>query len=237
MEQLAGSLMTHELHLGTNAESSKNKSLALKAQDTNESEVDEDEMAMLVRRFKKMLGNRKYDRNKKFSSSKETTCFKCGLKDHFIRDCPLKENDREKLKGNDQSKDSKAYKPPFSKVPVRGNNMWYSDSGCSKHMIRDKTRFLSLDTYYGETVTFGDNMKEETRKGNTYKVDLNEVPNSSLTCLSVIKDDPLLWHKRFGYAGFSLLDKLISKELVEGLPFIKFLNDKVCHACVRGRPK
>lgn len=111
--------MTHELHLGSNAKSSKNKSLALKAQDSDESEVDEDEMAMLVRRFKQMMGNRMFNKNKKFSSSKETTCFKCGSKDHFIRGCPLKETDQSKFKGTDQAKDSKAYKPSFSKENVR----------------------------------------------------------------------------------------------------------------------
>ena len=43
IEQLAGSLMTHELHLGTsNSEGIKNKGLALKA-DQEESEVDEEE--------------------------------------------------------------------------------------------------------------------------------------------------------------------------------------------------
>ncbi|XP_021734890.1 uncharacterized protein LOC110701565 [Chenopodium quinoa] len=81
----------------------------------------------------------------------------------------------------------------------------------------------------------GNIILEGTRKGNTYVVDLNEVPNSSLTCLSVIENDPLLWHKRFGHASFTLLDKLRSKELVEGLPCIKFLYDKVCDAFVRGK--
>ncbi|XP_021773516.1 uncharacterized protein LOC110737464 [Chenopodium quinoa] len=212
MEQLAGSLMTHELHLSSNTESSNNKSLALKAQNLEESEADGEEMAMLViRKFKRMINYKKFDRNKKYASSRNTTCFKCGSKDHFIKDCPLSDGEKGKTK----------------------------------------------DAYYGGTVTFGDNMigdivaigkvgriihndtgniiLEGTRKGDTYVVDLNEVPNSSLTCLTVIEDDPLLWHKRFGHASITLLDKLRSKELVEGLPCIKFLYDKVCDACVRGK--
>ncbi|XP_021728373.1 uncharacterized protein LOC110695452 [Chenopodium quinoa] len=362
MEQLAGSLMTHELHLSSNTESSKNKSLALKAQDLEESEADEDEMAMLVRKFKRMMNYKKSDRNKKYESSRNTTCFKCGSKDHFIKYCPLPDGEKGKTKVKGQSKDSRVYKPYFTKdnvkkamlaawgvsdseeeedqpleetahlclmaktdekekmkelesdvwfskkelrhfskenlifvvleipeelkelhrakqqsdealvkcpkkekntqknekhFPVRGNNTWYLYSGFSKHMTGDKSRFFSVDAYYGGTVTFGDNMTgdivaigkvgriihndtgniilEGTRKGNTYVVDLNKVPNRSLTCLSVIEDDPLLWHKRFGHASFTLLDKLRSKELVEGLPCIKFLYDKVCDACVRGK--
>ena len=42
---------------------------------------------------------------------------------------------------------------------MRGNNTWYLDSGCSKRMTGDKSKFLSLATYSGGTVTFGDNQK------------------------------------------------------------------------------
>ncbi|XP_056691797.1 uncharacterized protein [Spinacia oleracea] len=76
---------------------------------------------------------------------------------------------------------------------------------------------------------------EGSRQRNKYTVDLNKVPRNNLTCLSVIEEDPLLWHKRFGHASFSLLDKLRSKELVRGLPSIKFLKDKVCEACAKGK--
>ncbi|XP_021744851.1 uncharacterized protein LOC110710816 [Chenopodium quinoa] len=119
MEQLAGSLMTHELHLSSNTESSRNKSLALKAQDSEESEVDEEEMAMLVRKFKNMMKNRKFDRNKKYTSSRNTTCFKCGLKDHFIKDCPVQDGEKGKTKGKEQSKESRVYKPYFTKDNVK----------------------------------------------------------------------------------------------------------------------
>ncbi|XP_021719173.1 FK506-binding protein 5-like [Chenopodium quinoa] len=49
----------------------------------------------------------------------------------------------------------------IEKVLVRGNNTWYLDSGCSKHMTGDKSKFLSLEAYPGGTVTFGDNKKGE----------------------------------------------------------------------------
>ena len=56
LEELDGSLMTHELHLGT-ADSSRNKGLALTVADQEELECDEEEGAMLVRRFKKFFKN------------------------------------------------------------------------------------------------------------------------------------------------------------------------------------
>jgi len=164
-------------------------------------------------------------------------------------------------------------------------------------MTGDKSRFLSLETYLGGTVTFGDNKKGEiiakgkvgrsssycidnvflveglrhnllsisqfcdkgnsvsftsnvckiindnsgkvvlegTRRGNTCTVDLNSIPRNNLTCLSVIDDDPLLWHKRFGHASFSLMNKLNSKDLVVGLPKVKFPGHHICEACVKGK--
>ena len=38
---------------------------------------------------------------------------------------------------------------------------------------------------------------------------------------------------RFGHASLSLLNKLIPKDLVVGLPSIKYNDDKVCDACAR----
>ncbi len=66
-------------------------------------------------------------------------------------------------------------------------------------------------------------------------MDLRSLGNNEITCLSVMDSDPLLWHNRLGHASFSLLNKLRTKELVLGLPSIKFENPKVCDACVRGK--
>ncbi|KAK8505720.1 hypothetical protein V6N12_024703 [Hibiscus sabdariffa] len=38
-------------------------------------------------------------------------------------------------------------------------NSWYLDSGCSRHMTGDKSRFLELKPKSGRVVTFGDNSK------------------------------------------------------------------------------
>ena len=45
----------------------------------------------------------------------------------------------------------------------------------------------------------------------------------------------MLWHKRLGHASLTLLNKLVSKDLVVGLPSIKFNDDKVCEACAKGK--
>ena len=64
---------------------------------------------------------------------------------------------------------------------------------------------------------------------------ISSLPQNNLTCLSALNDDVLLWHKRLGHASLSLLNKLVSKDLVVGLPSVKFNHDKVCDACFRGK--
>ena len=38
-------------------------------------------------------------------------------------------------------------------------NTWYLDSGCSKHITRDKNQFSKLELKSGRNVTFRDNSK------------------------------------------------------------------------------
>lgn len=85
--------MTHELHLGT-TESSRNNGLALAAYEQKETECDEEEASMLVRRFDKFFRNNRYanqrnNREKKPSNTKfDYGCHWCGSTNHFIKGCP-----------------------------------------------------------------------------------------------------------------------------------------------------
>jgi len=73
------------------------------------------------------------------------------------------------------------------------------------------------------------------RDNNVYKVCVLSHLQNYLTCLSALDDDVMLWHKRPGHASLSLLNKLVSKDLVVGLPSIKYNDDKVCDACASGK--
>jgi len=77
----------------------------------------------------------------------------------------------------------------------------------------------------------GDVVLRGKRHKDVYKVCISSLPQNNLTCLSALNDDVMLWHKRLGHASLSLLNKLISKDLVVGLPS----NGKVCDACARGK--
>ncbi|XP_070028621.1 intracellular protein transport protein USO1-like [Nicotiana sylvestris] len=89
------------------------------------------------------------------------------------------------------------------------SQQWFMDSGYSKHMTENTMDFLSLKALQGRSVSFGNGKK-----------------GGDLSYLKAVDDDAELWHKRLGHASFSLLNKLIQKDLVRGLPMSKFKEHK-----------
>jgi hypothetical protein len=55
--------------------------------------LNEDEMALIIKRFKTALKGRKEYPNKNKSRGKRS-CFKCGKSGHFIAQCPDNDNDQ-----------------------------------------------------------------------------------------------------------------------------------------------
>jgi len=49
-------------------------------------------------------------------------------------------------------------------------------------------------------------------------------------CFLSKDDDPWLWHRRIARINMEHLNKLISKDLVIGLPKLKFEKDRLCDA-------
>ena len=76
------------------------------------------------------------------------------------------------------------------------------------------------------------------RHGNVYIVDLNNMSHLS-QCLMAddAKENEIswLWHRRLGHASMDLMSKLVRKDLVRGLPKIKFEITKLCDACQFGK--
>ena len=68
-----------------------------------------------------------------------------------------------------------------------------------------------------------------------YVANLETSHGDDLTCLSAQNENADLWHRRLGHVSSSLLNKLISKDLVRGLPKLKFAENKICEACVKGK--
>jgi len=102
---------------------------------------------------------------------------------------------------------------------------------CDKnnHVVFSPKRCLVVNINTGDVVLRG------KRHKNIYKVCISSLPQNNLTCLSALNDDVMLWHKSLGHASLCSLNKLVSKDLVVGLPSIKYNDDKVCNACARGK--
>ena len=101
--------------------------------------------------------------------------------------------------------------------------------------LRDNGR--NKVTFYTKEV-FVKNLKtnEVIIKGNRhnemYKVDDTFDPSSKV-CLSSLKDDTRIWHRRLGHTSTCLVNKLYSRDLVEGLPKVKAYLDGICEECVK----
>ena len=70
---------------------------------------------------------------------------------------------------------------------------------------------------------------------NMYVANLETSHGDDLTCLSSQNENADVWHQRLGHVSSSLLNKLISKDLILGLPKLKFCESKICEACVEGK--
>jgi len=70
---------------------------------------------------------------------------------------------------------------------------------------------------------------------NIYIVDFENTSFDFIACLFAKNVEPWIWHKRFAHIHMGHLNKLVSKNLVTGLPDIKFKPDKLCDACQKGK--
>ncbi|XP_070051363.1 uncharacterized protein [Nicotiana tomentosiformis] len=153
-------------------------------------------------------------------------CTHCGNTGHFKENCKARFQSQQK---------NKVF---AEKGTVKGSSLqWYMDSGCSNHMTGSTNDFLSLKTLQGGSICDKGNKVEFVSKictvtnivtgevvlvakgyKNIYIADLESLQNGDLNCLSAIDDDAELWHRRSGHASFTLLNKLVRKDLVRGLP-------------------
>ena len=73
------------------------------------------------------------------------------------------------------------------------------------------------------------------RLDNVYIVDLDDLTLSNSTSLVTIdeksKESSLLWHQRLGHSSMHTLAKLISKDLVNGMPKLNINFDHICGTC------
>nr|GFC07883.1 integrase, catalytic region, zinc finger, CCHC-type, peptidase aspartic, catalytic [Tanacetum cinerariifolium] len=74
---------------------------------------------------------------------------------------------------------------------------------------------------------------------NLYTISVEDMMKSSLICLlsKASKNKSWLWHRRLNHLNFGTINDLARKDLVRGLPRLKFEKDHLCSACQLGKSK
>nr|GEV99929.1 retrovirus-related Pol polyprotein from transposon TNT 1-94 [Tanacetum cinerariifolium] len=83
----------------------------------------------------------------------------------------------------------------------------------------------------------GVDLLTDDRSSNLYTIALNKITSNSLACL-LAKASSLqswLWHQRLSHLNFATINNLVKKNLVRGLPKMKFEKDHLCSACKQGK--
>nr|GEZ23742.1 retrovirus-related Pol polyprotein from transposon TNT 1-94 [Tanacetum cinerariifolium] len=77
------------------------------------------------------------------------------------------------------------------------------------------------------------------RGSNFYTISIEDMMKSYLICLlsKAYKNKSWLWHWRLSHLNFGTINDLARKDLVRGLPRLKFEKDHLCSACQLGKSK
>ncbi len=73
------------------------------------------------------------------------------------------------------------------------------------------------------------------RVDNVYMVDIESSSSKFAKCLMTKEEDTWLWHRRMAHINMNHLNKLVSHELVLGVPKLKFEKNAICDACQKGK--
>ncbi|GKA24681.1 integrase, catalytic region, zinc finger, CCHC-type containing protein [Tanacetum coccineum] len=85
----------------------------------------------------------------------------------------------------------------------------------------------------------GADLLKGSRRTNLYTISIDDMMKSSPICLlsKASKSKSWLWHRRLNHLNFGTINDLARKDLVRGLPRLKFKKDHLCSACQLGKSK
>nr|GEX11493.1 hypothetical protein [Tanacetum cinerariifolium] len=91
----------------------------------------------------------------------------------------------------------------------------------------------------GATAASGSKPRSNTKKYRTMPAKIKDMMNSSLICLlsKASKNKSWLWHRRLNHLNFGTINNLVRKDLLRGLPRLKYEKDHICSACQLGKSK
>jgi hypothetical protein len=167
--------------------------------------LNEDEMTLIIKRFKTALKGRKEYSNKNKGKGKRS-CFKCGKTGHFIANCPDNSSDQEQGKGGKKEK-QKSYRKAKGEAHI--GKEW--DSDCSSSDSDDEGLAASA---FNKSFLFP-NERHTCLMAKEKKVSVRETPKYTTSSDDESSDDEVDYTELFKGLDRSKVDKI--NELIDAL--------------------
>ncbi|KAI3690740.1 hypothetical protein L2E82_48947 [Cichorium intybus] len=78
-----------------------------------------------------------------------------------------------------------------------------------------------------------------SRKINMFPLDITMFPGKPRLCLlsKAHSEISWLWHRKLAHLNFRYMNQLVTREMVRGMPLLRFHNENLCAACALGKQK
>ncbi|GJV69940.1 retrovirus-related pol polyprotein from transposon TNT 1-94 [Tanacetum coccineum] len=130
------------------------------------------------------------------------------------------------------------------------------DSGCLKHMTGNLKLLINLMEKFLRTVWFetysriwrsglrkrhnqGNDLLTVNHGSHLYTIELQESPSPTPICFMAraSSSQAWLWHWRLSHMNFDTINLLSKKNIMNGLPQLKYVKDHLCSSCEMGKAK
>nr|GEY09894.1 retrovirus-related Pol polyprotein from transposon TNT 1-94 [Tanacetum cinerariifolium] len=85
----------------------------------------------------------------------------------------------------------------------------------------------------------GNDLLTDNHGSDLYTISLQESTSSTLLCLmaKALPTQAWLWHRRLSHLNFDYINLLLKKDIVIGLPKLKYVKDQLCSSCEFSKAK
>ncbi|GJY63363.1 retrovirus-related pol polyprotein from transposon TNT 1-94 [Tanacetum coccineum] len=144
--------------------------------------------------------------------------------------------------------------------------LWYLDSGCSKHMTRQRSKLINFVNKVLGTFRLGNDQVAKIMGYDDYQIGNDTISRVyyveglgsagskdtnlyTFSLYDMLKSSPIfllskatktkswLWHRRLSHLNFCTINELAKQGLVRGLPKMKYEKDHLCSVCSLGKSK
>ncbi|GJT89140.1 retrovirus-related pol polyprotein from transposon TNT 1-94 [Tanacetum coccineum] len=147
--------------------------------------------------------------------------------------------------------------PPKETIVI----LFIVDSGCTKHMTGNLTVYYveglnhnlfsvgqfydaDLEVAFQKSMCFvrdlqGNDLLTGNRGSDLYTISIQEMTSSTPIYLmaKALPTQAWLWHRRLSYLNFDYINLLSKKDVVIGLPKLKYVKDQLCSSCEVSKAK